>query len=473
MKVRLAALAVALSALAGCVSHGDIEPTLRQIDPAAVGMTGSGAAGGDERFDWPSDHWWQTYGDATLDQLIARALDGNPTLATAAARLAWAGSLTEAAAAAGGPQLAASAEATRQRYSENGSVPALLAGSTRTSGSLLLNASWALDFFGRHQAALDAAVGQQRAAQADLQAARQLLASQVARIYFQLARAIEQRALTRLTLAQREQLLELVRSRVAAGLDTRVELRQAEGALPETRQRIEQFDEQIALARNALAALTVQPPMALATLAPRLPKQAALAVPASIPADLLGRRADVVASRWRIEAALRGRDAAKADFYPNVNLAAFVGLSSLGFSRLLEGGSRVYGAGPALRLPVFDAGRLRAELRGRTADMDAAVASYNSAVGEAVRDVADQLASLRSVERQAVEQRAAQAAAESAFELAVQRYRAGLGNYLTVLAAESSVIAQRHNAAELKARGVDLDVALIHALGGGYAEAAR
>ena len=465
------ATAVALAALvvlAGCVSHGGIEPVAQRIDPAALGLDEAAAA----PFDWPRDDWWRGYGDARLDLLIGRALDGNPSLAVAAARLARARSFAEAAAAADQPRVNASADSTYQRYTENGLVPPPLAGSRRTSNSLLLNAGWELDFFGRYQAALDAALGQARAAQADLQAARQLLASQVARIYFQLAHALEQRSLAQATLRQREQLLELVRARVAAGLDTRVELRQAEGALPETRQRIEQLDEQIALARNALAAFTVQPAAALADLAPGLPARATVVVPTSIPADLLGRRADVAAARWRIEAALRERDAAKAEFYPNVNLAAFAGLSSLGFSRLLDSGSAVYGFGPALRLPVFDAGRLRAGLRGKTAEIDAAMESYNAAVAEAVHDVADQLASLRSVDRQAVEQRAAQQAAESAFELSVQRYRAGLGNYLSVLVAESAVIAQRRNAAELKARGIELDVALIHALGGGYVEAA-
>jgi len=159
---------------------------------------------------------------------------------------------------------------------------------------------------------------------------------------------------------------------------------------------------------------------------------------------------------------------AKAEFYPSVNLVAFAGLSSIGLGRLLEAGSAQAGFGPALRLPIFDSGRLRANLHGKAADVDAAVASYNGALLGALRDVADQLAGQQSIARQQSEQRKAQDAAESAYQLAVQRYRAGLGSYLVVLSAEGTVLAQRRLGVDLKARALDNQVQLIRALGGGY-----
>jgi outer membrane protein TolC len=162
---------------------------------------------------------------------------------------------------------------------------------------------------------------------------------------------------------------------------------------------------------------------------------------------------------------------ARTLFYPNVSLTAFVGLNSFGLDRLLNAGSANYGAGPALRLPIFDAGRLRANLRGKAADLDAAVESYNTTVLDAVHDAADQIASLQSVERQRREQAAAQSAAESAYDLALQRYRAGLGTYLVVLTAETNVLAQRRAGADLKARALETQVDLARALGGGYADA--
>jgi len=130
--------------------------------------------------------------------------------------------------------------------------------------------------------------------------------------------------------------------------------------------------------------------------------------------------------------------------------------------------SEQYGVGPALTLPIFDAGRLRANLRGKTADLDAAIESYNGAVIDAVHDAADQISSLRSIERQQLQQVSAQDAAESAYDLATQRYKAGLGTYLTVLNAEATVLNQRRLGTDLKARALDVQIALIRALGGGY-----
>jgi NodT family efflux transporter outer membrane factor (OMF) lipoprotein len=275
------------------------------------------------------------------------------------------------------------------------------------------------------------------------------------------------------SLKQRDETLALIKQRVQGGLDTTVEQRQGEGALPETRQQIEQLDEQITLARHALAALTAQAPNALENLTVPLSTVKAVAVPGALPADLLGRRADITAARWRIEAATSDMKSAKAQFYPNINLTAFVGLQSIGLDQLIKSGAEQYGAGPAIRLPIFDSGRLRANLRVKAADLDAAVESYNAAVLDAVHDVADQLASLRSVDRQQIEQTRAQDAAESAYDLATQRCKAGLGTYLTVLNAESTVLNQRRQAADLKARALDTQIALIRALGGGYvAEAA-
>jgi NodT family efflux transporter outer membrane factor (OMF) lipoprotein len=284
-----------------------------------------------------------------------------------------------------------------------------------------------------------------------------------------LARLVDQRDVADRSLQQRNQQLDLIRQRVSAGLDTTVELRQGEGLLPETRQQLEAIDEQISLTRHALAALTAQAPNALDTLIPRLQPVQVVPLPAAVPVDLLGRRADITAARWRVEAATSDVKSAKAQFYPNVNLTAFVGLSSIGLDRLFRESSEQYGAGPAIRLPIFDAGRLRANLTGRTADLDAAVENYNATLIDAVRDAADQIASLQSIARQQVEQQRTQVAAEQAYDLALQRYRAGLGTFLTVLTADATVLNQRRLSTDLRARVLDTQVLLIRSLGGGYA----
>ena len=169
---------------------------------------------------------------------------------------------------------------------------------------------------------------------------------------------------------------------------------------------------------------------------------------------------------------MRDTDVARAQFYPDINLHAFVGLSSIGLGELLKADSRQLGFGPAIHLPIFDAGRLRANLRVRNAERDLAIDSYNALVRDGVREVVDQLGSLQSLARQQREQAAAQAAAESAYDLIGQRYQAGLASYLAVLNAESQLLSQRRLAVELQARVLDRQVALVRALGGGYSDAA-
>ncbi|UUX95805.1 efflux transporter outer membrane subunit [Aquabacterium sp. J223] len=458
----LGALAMAaLLTLAGCAGPGDMRPRAQPLAAAQAGLQ-PGAA------PVVAETWWTTFGDAQLDALVAKALQDHPNLTAAAARLERARAAVAGIDAAGSPQAQGSLEVSRQRFTENGIVPPPLAGSVRNLGTLQAGLSWELDFFGRHRHELQAALGAERAAQAEAQGVKVALAANVARTYFQLGRLQAQRGVADRTLAQRGQLLGLIQQRVRAGLDTHVELRQGEGALPEARQQIEALDEQIALARHALAALTAQPPGALQGLQVTLRDGGARPLPDDLPADLLARRPDVDAARLRVEAAAADLQAARAQFFPSVNLTAFAGFNAVGLDRLLDLGSRQAGVAPALRLPLLDAGRLRANHRGRAADVDAAVAAYNGAVLDAVRDVADQVASLRALQRQRQEQVQAQAAAESAYDLAVQRYRSGLSPYLTVLTAETAVLAQRRAAADLQARTLDTEVALLRALGGGY-----
>jgi NodT family efflux transporter outer membrane factor (OMF) lipoprotein len=450
-------------ALAGCADPSGIASTSKLVEPKSVGVssvTPVAAIAAD---------WWQGFADSDLSELVEKAVAGSPSLRVAQARVARAAANAGVARSAEGPQLNGEIDVSRQRITGNGIYPPPLAGAILNFGTAQLNGSWEIDFFGRNRAALDAAVGAERAAEADGAAARVLLAVNVARNYVQLARLVEQRDVLRRALAQRDELLSLIRQRVSAGLDTTVELRQGEGALPETRQQIEAIDEQIALARHAIAALAALPPDACDTLTPRLAAVRAVPVPGVVPADLLGRRADIVAARWRVEAASRDVASARAQFYPNIDLTAFAGLSSIGLDRLVRANSEQYGIGPAIRLPIFDSGHLRANLGGKTADLDAAIDTYNGNVIDAVHDVADQISSARSIERQQREQGDALASAEAAYDVAMQRYRAGLATYLTVLNAETNVLAQRRLTVDLRARVLDSQMLLVRALGGGYA----
>ena len=459
---RLLALTVLAAGLTACADFSGIQAQSHLQEAPSSALAGSA-----DTLQVSAD-WWRDFGDEQLNQLQARALANSPNLKLAQARLARSQAVLEVAKGATLPQLGAQVDLTHQRFTAKGAVPPPLAGAVLDSGTAQLTASWELDFFGKYRAALDATLGTAKAAEADAQAAHGLLASQVARVYFQWVRLAAQTAVAERTLAQRQQALQLVHGRVEAGLDTRLELRLSEAGLPEARLQLEALAEQSALTRHALAALLGDSDSrALAAAPTPLAAIRLLALSQTIPADVLGMRPDIVAARWRVEAAGNDVRNAKSQFYPNINLVGFAGFSSIGLPVLLNGSSQQWGVGPALRLPIFDAGRLRANLRGKTAELDAAVEIYHAAVVDAARDVADQVTSSQAVLRQQTEQAAAQAAAEAAHAIALQRYQAGLANYLTVLSAETGVLNQRRVGVDLAVRALETRVQLMHALGGG------
>lgn len=459
--------AAAVLALAGCSTQQDVQPTLRPVDATKLGVSQPTALDAEAQLT----PWWEAFGDAQLNALVQQALTDNPSMQVAQTR--WRRAQAAETFTRGGdlPQVQATAKTDRQHFTEHGVYPPPLAGSTRTIGTLHLEGSWEVDLFGKQRAELDAAIGQSRAAQADVQAARLLLSSQVARSHVQLGRLQAQRQVAERNLAQRNEMLALIRQRVQAGLDTTVELKQGEGALPDVRNQIEALDEQIGLARHALAALTGQAPSALSGLNVSMTSLKVPEMPRNIPMDLLARRADVMAARWRAEAAGHQVDAARAMFYPNIDLVSYAGYNSIGLDQLLKPGSWQWGLMPAIHLPLFDGDRRRANLQGKVTEQDAAVAGYNQVVLQAVQEVADQLHSAQSIARQQREHASAQASAEAAYQLAQQRYRAGLGTYLTVLSAESAVLQQRRLAVDLQARAADTQLVLVRALGGSLSAA--
>lgn len=460
-----------LLALAACAPLPPLPPAPTPRAPAATGLVADAAT------PRPAEQWWREFGDPTLDALVERALADQPTLAAAAARTARAGAAVADRRASARPRLGLEADAGTQRYSEHGIFPPPIAGSTRDSYTVQVAGAWEIDFFGRHKAALESALGAERALQAEQQSARTLLATQVVRAWVQLARLEEDRRHALRHLELRTTMLALTRQREAAGLDSRLELRQAEGALPDARRQIEALDEQRMLATHAIAALTAQPASAVGALwAAKPPTLATLrppALPAHLGADLLGRRADVVAARWRVEAAAQDVTLARAQYMPDLDLVAFAGLNSLGLGRLVEFGSRNLGATAALRLPIFDGGRLDAQLGARQADLAAAVATYDATVIDAVREAADAVATVRSLQRQRDEQAQVLAAAEGTWTAADERHRAGIGGALPVLALELQWLQQRRAEAGLRARSLEAQAQLMRALGGGYEAASR
>ncbi len=457
-------LVSALLVLTGCADFSGIAPQAKMLAPQAI-STGNQA----DTSVFPQQRWWQTFGDAQLDALIAQAIAHNPSLKIAQSRMLQAQAAVSVADSVRYPQVNATAQSTRERLSANSIYPPPLGGSTVSMNSAMVAATWQFDWFGKQRAALEAALGQARAAQADTQAAQVVLAADVALQYFSLARLQMQQQIRQRLLQHGEQHEQLVNQRAAAGLDNALVQHQSQAEVPQIRRDLAALDEQVAIARHALAVLIGAKPDATAQLTARLPLNMQADTPTVIPAELLGHRADVVAARWRVESELQGLHEAKAAFYPNINLTAFVGFEAIGLSKWLTADSRMLGAGPAISLPIFDAGRLRAQLQGRTAQTDVAIESYNATVLNALREVADKLASRQALQVQLQAQMNTMTQLNAAYELAVERYRAGLSNYLAVLDADNAVLQQRSMLIDLQARACDVNAGLMLALGGGYA----
>lgn len=455
--------------LASCLSSGGLARNSALDTAARLTTSRSLESTSISPESWPSEAWWTTFGDHQLDELERRALSGQPSLRLAAARVRQAEALVGVAGANRFPQVGASLKSTRQRYSANSTVPKPLAGSWDVFSDLSLGVSYEIDFWGKNQATFEAALNRAQGIEVDYHAAQLLITTSIARTYLRLAHGYAQRDLAEATLKEREKILQLTQQRVAAQIDSKMELKQAEAALPATRSAIASFNELIALTEAQLAQLVGEgPDWGMAISRPRLNLSTPVSLPSNIPAELIGRRPDLVAQRWRVEAASKDIEVAKAQFYPNVSLTAFMGFQSLGLPDLLTAGSRVIGVGPAISLPIFDGGRLRGNLAAHQAEYDIAVEQYNGNLIAAVHDVVNQLTSMKWLREQIDEQHQALILAQEAFELSTNRYKSGVGNYLQVLSAESLVLTQKRLLVEQEARGRELTVDLIRALGGGY-----
>jgi NodT family efflux transporter outer membrane factor (OMF) lipoprotein len=470
MKAFVAVIAgVVFAALAGgCASTAGLSTQAEPRDVAQLGVERS-LAGTPVAATWPVADWWKSLNDPQLDRLIDEALTGSPTLRVAEARTRQALAQAGVARAALFPQVNADAELIREHPSERGATPLPPGSDWATLHQLEATLSWEIDFWGKNREAYEGALGAARVADIDAHAARLALSVDIAHAYVQLQRAYLQLDIAEATLKQRDQVYALTRDRNAAGVDSLLEVKQAESALPATREQIAQWEEAIALTRNQIAALLGQgPDRGLAITRPSASTGATVALPSAVPAELLGRRPDLTAQRLRIEAQSHDIASAKAAFYPNVNLVALVGFQSLGAAGFLTSASRMASFGPAITLPIFDAGRLRANLAETNAGYDIAVEQYNQMLADALRDVVDQLASFRSVDEQRAQQSLAVATSRQAYDLALLRYREGIGNYLQVLATEAQWLSQESLDADLQARRLALSIDLVRALGGGF-----
>jgi multidrug efflux system outer membrane protein len=459
-------ISAALIALA-CAACAGLPPKQKPVALASVApLDGVEADAGAE---WPAKEWWKRYQDPTLDRLIELALASGPTLATAHARYDSARQSVRIAGAESGVRVDADADTSRQRLSDNGLFPPRLLGFTWYNLSDLgLQVSYTFDWWGKQRALVEAAVDQAHAAQTDRSAAALMLESSVADAYFGWQADQGRIALARERAGLVEREGGITAARVKADLDPADSTNRADVDLAAAREQIAALDGSAKLRVVALAALIGCSVAALPPLQGKPLPAVSGRLPENVKIDLIARRADITASRWRVEAAERSRDSARAEFYPDVSVNALLGVQSVDVGKLLEYGSRVPAASAAIHLPIFDAGRLKARYGAASAAIDSAVSGYRETVVAAARDVASQASTLQQIAAQRSQRLMEVDATDRLRSSAAARVRQEVTDSRTELTATESWVEQRDALLQLDAAALSADIALQRALGGGY-----
>ena len=457
--------------LAGCVSSGGLHPGGKLTDPASLRSERSLANVTLSPTAWPTQDWWVSFNDPQLTTLIGEALTSNPTLADAEARARRAEAAADSLNAARDPQANFSAEAVGARLSSKDPVyPEYALGSFAWAKSLTVGFSWNLDLWGGQRAAWEAALGRSRAAQIDAHAARIQLSVNVARAYVRLGYAFAQQDVAEAEKERASKSLTLTRRLIAGGLGTTQQAYLADSQVASAEQQKVQADRAIDAARSSLSVLLGQgPDRGLAITRPHLLDPGLLAIPEQLSVGLLGRRADLVAARWQVEAASKDIKATKTEFLPNLSLSAMAGLVAVGDSTsVFQLPARTYSLGPALSLPIFDGGRLRAKLAATDSIYDQSVARYNTLLIAAINDVSDQVSALSSIRNQIILEKRAQDDARKSWEQSLTAYRGGVTGPLAPLIARQQLLLTDQRTAALASEQADISIRLIEALGGGY-----
>jgi len=450
-----------------CAPGHDTAASLNQQIPAAKIDTGLTAG------LWPKNSWWEDFHDPELTSLITRALADAPDMNIARQRITLAEAQARMAMAADGPEVDFSADAERQKMSAEGlmgpfAITDPAAGTTGpwyTNGTFGLTAGWDLDLWGKNRAQVESRIGKVNAQQAELQQTRQLLASSVARLYWEWQ--TEAAVGHVLTTIKQEQLAIIGTDRelYQHGITSSVEGVETDINASKTDERLAEVNGKMKAIEARLEALTNDPTVKLT---PHALPAVESHLPSTLGYELLARRPDLQEAHWYIEASLRDMDAAKAAFYPDVNLMAFLQQDALHLSDLFRSSAQQMGVTAGLTLPIFDSGRLNANLDIAQAQSNLSIANYNKAVVEAVNQVARSASEVETLMAKNKHQQRVEADAARVVALAQARFNAGIVAGSRVSEARIPALQEQVAGLTLQGQYVDATLQLTSALGGGY-----
>jgi multidrug efflux system outer membrane protein len=451
---------VAALVLAGCASTASVAP--RAEAPARFKEAATASADAAATPVPAAGEWWRAFADPALDTLVERAAARNTDIRQAAARLAQARAIARTVDADRSVQVGVGTGANR-----SAGIGRTIDGRPATVLNAGANVSYELDLFGRLSGASEAAALDAASREALLQSARLVVQAEVAQRYLQLRATDAERDLVRETVAAYRDTLDLTERRERAGDLAELDVARVQTELAATESDALALDRQRALLEHALAVLTGEVAsdfgLAAGEWTTALPS-----IPAGVPSTVLARRPDVAAAQRAVMAAQARLGVARTAWFPSIALTGAGGFASPDLGDLFKWSARAWGIGALLSLPLIDGGRREAGVQGASAQLDGALAEHRDRVLVAFREVEDELASLRLLDRQSAVQAKAVTSARRATALSDVRYRNGMVSQLDLLDARRSELRNRRQALHVRSAQYQSTVGLIRALGGGW-----
>ena len=413
------------------------------------------------------DQWWTVFGDPQLDRLVGLGVRHSPSLDISGARIVAAQAMLDNEKAAFLPQIGISGQVNRQQLSEN---YIFVPGMPVYTGYGLVNTSlnWSLDVWGKQKKYFDAAKNQVLAVRANYQASELLLSTTIVRVYFDYDRMVQVRNLYARDVEVKKSLYKVALDRQRVGLSDSTLIHQRKLELESAQVNLSQANLSMKMIQHQLAALVQEGPTWGEALTPPTIQLGGLRLPEIIPANLLERRPDLQALLSQIDVAKLQLEGAKLEYLPDINLAGFLGFQSFGLSQIFASKSQQFSIGPAISLPIFDGGLINANITGKEASRNQAIANYQEQLVRALREVADGIDSIKSSQANYESYASAYQSAKANYEISKSRSDVGIGSQETVLTYEQSYLSQGQNYADAKAKMLTANAVLVQALGGSY-----
>lgn len=426
--------------------------------------------------EWPSRQWWEIFEDPQLAGLIEKAIKESPSIKKVEATLVFAQQNAKKVRASLFPTLSGDYAETWQYFSKNGfvrdfypimngvQVPAKI-----NQIDLSLNFFYEFDFWGRNRKMYKAALGEAKAQLAERIQAELTLSTLVAFAYFELQSHRAELSLYQTIRDNWKTSYELILQKEVAGVSNRISVLDIAQEIYAAEEKISESQKNIEIDLYVLKTLTAQGPDGTLEVADvPLYFNKSLALPKHLGADLLARRADLMAMIWRAEAASKEIGVAKTDFYPNINLAAFAGLESLQFPSFFAWASKTGALQPAIHLPLFTGGKLSANLSSKIAKFNEAVQTYNEGLLEASKEVASEITTLYCLHDQVEMQSHLVGSRREKEALSLERFEQGIDDYFAFLLSRTERVSEEIHKVELQSLRLLSAVRLIKSLGGGY-----